>query len=320
MWREIMKSTKKYRKFGAQQQCTVQRLVRRMPTLRSASRHLSSVTPVPQQFYSASGFLLPVFSAFFVCIIFSSCQKVIHIDLNSSDKKYVIEGVVTNQPGTTEVLISQTKNFDESNNFVGVAGAAVSIADSVGNVTPLTETSPGVYQSASLTGTIGMRYLLSVNINGQQFTASSTMPRQVNMDTLYLVKDDLFSGSRMVLNVKFQDPPGKGDSYRFVQYVNNIKEKTLFIWNDDYTDGNINEVTLRYPDDDNNKKIKSGDSLRVDMLCIDPRVYQYWFSLALSGTGSNQSASPANPATNIIGGALGYFSAHTFQTRKMVAP
>lgn len=305
MRKEIVKSTKKFGIYGAQLLRITHRLLRR--------------TLVLQQCYSANRSLIPVLFALFV-FIFSSCQKVIHIDLNSSDKKYVIEGVVTNQAGTAGVLISQTKNFDESNDFVGVAGATVTIADSIGNSTLLTETSPGAYQSASLTGTIGMRYSLSVNINGQQFSATSTMPRQVNMDTLYLIKDDLFGGSRMVLNLKFKDPSGKGDSYRFVQYVNNVKEKTLFIWNDDYSDGNINEVTLRYPDDDNSKKINSGDSLRVDMLCIDPRVYQYWFSLALSGTGSNQSASPANPETNIIGGALGYFSAHTLQTRKMVAP
>jgi hypothetical protein len=55
------------------------------------------------------------------------------------------------------------------------------------------------------------------------------------------------------------------------------------------------------------------------MYCIDKNVYNYFFSL-LQVTGNNggfQSASPDNPITNISGGALGYFSAHTVSRVRM---
>jgi hypothetical protein len=46
-------------------------------------------------------------------------------------------------------------------------------------------------------------------------------------------------------------------------------------------------------------------------------VYNYFLQLRQSsGTGAfNSTASPANPTSNITGGALGYFSAHTTQTQ-----
>ena len=52
---------------------------------------------------------------------------------------------------------------------------------------------------------------------------------------------------------------------------------------------------------------------------IDPVVYKYWFSLSQNATGETQSASPANPVSNIKGGALGYFSAHTISTKSIIA-
>ena len=55
------------------------------------------------------------------------------------------------------------------------------------------------------------------------------------------------------------------------------------------------------------------------MQCIDNAVYKYWFSLNQSATGTSQSASPANAVSNISGGALGYFSVHTVESKTVVA-
>src|SRR4051812_49436229 len=60
-----------------------------------------------------------------IVAIFSSCEKVIDLKLDNAEKKYVIEGIVTDQAGTAKVLISQTKNFDEGNSFIGIPGATV---------------------------------------------------------------------------------------------------------------------------------------------------------------------------------------------------
>src|SRR5690349_3869045 len=98
----------------------------------------------------------------------TSCEKVINIKLDTADKKYVVEGVLTNQPGTCMVLLSQTKDFDAGNEFADVSGATIQITEKDGPVTQLTETSTGVYQ-ANLTGVSGKTYTLSVSIDGQSF-------------------------------------------------------------------------------------------------------------------------------------------------------
>jgi hypothetical protein len=54
------------------------------------------------------------------------------------------------------------------------------------------------------------------------------------------------------------------------------------------------------------------------MNCVDRNIYNYFFTLAnvTSNNSGFENATPANPVTNLTGGALGYFSAHsTQQTR-----
>lgn len=260
----------------------------------------------------------------FAAGLFASCERVIDINLNSAAPKYVIEGVITNQQDVAaKVLISQTKNFDENNTFPPVTGAVVTITDNGGTPVTLAEKSDGSYQTTAFTGTPGHTYALSVTINGAVYTATSTMPVQINMDSLYVSDENLFGDVKKMANIDFVDPAGKGNAYRWVQYVNSKKEKTIFVRDDDLTDGKQVNRKLFYfndDDDDDSRDIKTGDNLRVDMMCIDMNVYKYWYSLNASATGENQQATPANPVTNIKGGALGYFSAHTYQTKEIIVP
>lgn len=255
-----------------------------------------------------------------VLIIFSSCEKVIDVSLNTAAKKYVIEGTLTDGQGGCRVLISQTGDFNEDNSFESISGATVSITDG-DNTISLPEISPGIYADSLVEGVPGKTYTMHVNINGKVFEASSTMPFRTNMDSLYVTDDFLFGEVRKTPNVEFRDPVGKGNNYRFILYINGVKKKNIYIVNDDYSDGNSSSVKLfLFGDDDENKKIKSGDKISVDMLCISPEVYKYWYSLDASATGTNNSASPANPVSNISGDVLGYFSAHTIQSRMTEAP
>lgn len=254
-----------------------------------------------------------------VTMAFASCEKVIDINLDKVEKKYVIEGIVTDVPGTSKILLSKTKDFDEDNSFPGVSGATVQITETGGPVYSLAETSPGVYEQAGLAGISGKTYTLNITVNGESFTASSTMPQKVNLDTIFVTDELLFADTRKIVNVVFKDPPGAGNSYRFIQYVNGIKEKTILIRNDDYSDNRtiVNKLFYFSDNDDDSSNIKTGDHVVIDMLCIDPAIYKYWFSLDRSATGGSGQATPANPVSNIQGGALGYFSAQTLQTKTM---
>jgi hypothetical protein len=249
-----------------------------------------------------------------------SCKKVIKLNLDNSSPKYVIEGTITDSLGTAQVLISQTKDFYANNSFVGVTGAVVTITNDSGVVTPLIATDSGVYTSPLLVGSQNHSYTLNVFVGGQSFIATSTMPSVVTFDSLFITVDNTFGKADKVANVQYKDPPGKGNSYRFIEYINGQQEKTIFVENDDFTDGNkiVSPLNI-FNSDDNNKKINTGDTVRIDMQCIDKQVYLYWYSLTQGSTGSSQSAAPGNPVTNMQGGALGYFSANTLRSKIVVA-
>lgn len=255
--------------------------------------------------------------------ILGSCEKVIDVDLNSAEKKYVIEGVVTDSPGSSFVKISRTKNFGDDNFSDIVSGATVSVQEN-GTTTYTFTKDPNSdnYENSSLIGKSGSRYMLTVTINGQTFTAESTMPSKVNLDSIYVTDELIFTSNRKIVNAVFNDPPGLGNSYRFVQYVNGYKETQTMIRNDEYSDGRkiVNKLFYLSTDDEEKRNIKSGDQVMIDMLCVEPAVYKYWFSLDRSAIGNGQQATPSNPVSNLKGGALGYFSAHTIQTKSLVVP
>ena len=261
---------------------------------------------------------------FLLAILFFSCRKVIDVDIEGVEPIYVVEAVVTDQPGDSRVLLSATKDVSENNQFPAVSGATVSVTDEAGIVTIFNEDSAGTYTAPAFTGVIGKKYSLQIlTTDGKAFTAESRMPEKVNMDTLFITDEILFGDNRKLANINYQDPPGKGQCYRYVQYINGRKTETIFTNNDDYIDGKYVEAKLWYltEDDDNEEeKIKTGDTVRLDLLCIDRAVYKFWFSLNQSATGNSQSASPANAVTNISGGALGYFSAHSIQTKTLIVP
>lgn len=253
-----------------------------------------------------------------------SCEKEIDLDLKGVESKYVIEAVLTDQEGGCKVLISKTKDFTEDNSRITVSDAIVSIKQGDNNYA-LEETTAGTYELATLKGEVNKTYELNVKIGDETFTATSTMPVLVNMDSLYISEEFIFDKTYKLPTVDFMDPSPMGNNYRFLIYVNNVKKKQIFAFNDELSNGRANAIRLYLhvgEDDDHpeNKPIESGDLVRVEMLNIDLPVYKYFFSLENSATGENQSATPANPITNIKGGALGYFSAHTFQQKEIKAP
>jgi len=253
---------------------------------------------------------------------FGSCEKVIDVTLKGADKKVVIDAVLTDHAGDCKVKISQTKNFNDNNNFEGLAGAAVSIRDEDGNTTVLTETATGVFAGSSLTGMPGKKYTLTVSVNGETFTATSTMPQKVPLDSIYVKTQKFFDEEETFANVVFKDPGGVRNYYRFVQSINSKRTKGNFIMDDDLSDGKLFNSTLYFfaDEDEEDQKIKSGDLVTIEMQCIDAATYKYWYSIEQGANGSSSSAAPANPVSNITGGALGYFSAHTVMRSSVTAP
>ncbi len=246
-----------------------------------------------------------------------ACKKTVKVNLNNVSPRIVIEGEIINQPGPYEVRVTKTVNFSDDNIFPPVSGAEVRITDTTNGIGyDLAETSPGLY---TVNGSIGIprhTYQLYVKAEGQVYTALSTMPDVVHLDSVTFAINTDFNGKKdLNAVVNFQDPVGVVNYYQFLEYVNGRLIPNNFVFEDRLSDGRYIEQPL-YND---SSYLQKGDSLLLRMYCIDKNVYNYFFSL-LQVSGNNggfQSASPDNPVTNLSGGALGYFSAHTVSRVRM---
>jgi len=247
-----------------------------------------------------------------------ACKKVIQVDLHEALSRVVIEGEITNLPGTYQVKITRSVPYSNDNSFPPVTGATVMVKDSINGISyPFPESSPGIYATNQFAGIPKHVYKLTVDADGQQYTAISTMPGTVHLDSVTFAINTNFDGKKEInAVVNFQDPPGLGNYYQFIEYLNGRQVPNIFVFEDRLSDARYIEQAL-YND---SSYLQKGDTLQLKMYGIDKGIYDYFFSLAqiVGNNGGFQSASPANPNTNLTGGALGYFSAHTVNEEKLI--
>jgi hypothetical protein len=253
------------------------------------------------------------FLAAVMLLTITSCEKVIDLDLDDDTGKLVIEGSINNKWGVQSVKLSRNVSFTQTNSYPAVSAADVTISDQTGKIYTLKETSPGLYSYSPLSGTAGSVYTLNVSSDGKTYSSSSTMPALVPLDSI-TAKNSLFESEQKEISVHYRDPAGNKNQYRFVLFVNGVQVKNTFAVNDNFSDGRGVNLILRAADD-----IKSGDTVTIEMQCIDPSVYTYWFTLSQQSSGGpGGGTAPANPPGNLSNNALGYFSAHTTQVKSII--
>jgi hypothetical protein len=252
-------------------------------------------------------------------LLISSCEDVIDVDLKTPPNQIVIEGNITDQNTTQVVKISQSVPYTNTNTYPPVIGATVTVTDDTGHTFVFSETTPGTYTGGPLRGQYGHTYNLNVNANSNTYTASSTMPQPIKIDSLS-IKAITFGGNETkIVQVHYKDPADVKNQYRFVLSINNILTKRVYAEDDRLTNGNEVTDQLFYDDDEDNKELVAGDEAKVELQCIDENVFTYWFTLRQqSQNGPGGGVTPGNPPSNISNNALGYFSAHTVDTKTFV--
>ena len=248
----------------------------------------------------------------------SSCKKIIDVDTDNAEAQIVIEGKITDQLVDQEIIISKSVGYNESGIYPKVSGATVKVTDDRGSSYTFREKTPGVYVQA-MRGISGNTYKLNVSINGKTYMASSKMPNRVKLDSIGVVSNSFFGNERKTAAAFLLDPANETNFYHFNLYVNNLFSKRIYVNNDRLTNGNKLRIQLYYEaNDDDDDGLKTGDKITIEAESTDSNIFDYWYALSQqSGRGPNQGTTPANPPSNISNGALGYFSAHTFQTQTM---
>jgi len=242
------------------------------------------------------------------CII-TACQQVVDLNLHTTPAQVVIEGSINNAAGPYRVTITKSVNFYQGNSYPYVSGALVIITDGQAAVIDtLAEVSPGMYETHSILGRPGNTYTLQVLLAGSVYTATSTMPQPVSLDSVtfnYATKNTI----RAVAN--FQDPIGIVNYYKFTTYVNGKYLNELHTFEDRLSDGRY----IREKMDNDTTDIKKGDDVLVSLIGIDKEVNTYLREAQTIAYDNSNLVAPSTPHTNIAGGALGYFSAETISSK-----
>ena len=235
-----------------------------------------------------------------------SCTKVIDLDLEEHEQKVVIEAHVGTETGDNSVIITRSKSFNSPEPILPISGAVVRITNLTdGQVYQLTENF-GVYSNDALAAIEQNTYKLTVEFQGEIYTAQSTVPENVPLTSFTQngsVDDNTFGFSDIAnLVPKYSDPANRKNFYQFVIYRNDSLQNDVLIRDDVVYNGLevSGEIFV---------EARKDDIISIDFQSIDEPVYRYLFGFAKNVT--QTSGTPANPVSNISNGALGYFKAHT---------
>lgn len=237
---------------------------------------------------------------FLLLVTVFSCTKVIQVDLNSVDPKYVVDAAIIAGQTDQYVTITRSLNFDQATDFPPVDNAVVTVSDDAGNSASFQSIGNGRYKATNFAGMVGRNYTVTVLVDGETFTASCSLPTIVPIDTMYqqiyLFGPDTFYG---IIPAHF-DPAIESNYYQFKVEINHKPFEQSILTTDQFTNGNLDVQPLFLP-------IELGDTVRVEMRSIAKPIWTYLNQLLLN---NSQQTTPANPISNFLGGCLGYFSAY----------
>ena len=258
-------------------------------------------------------------AAIVLCSVVISChQDVINIDLTEIGSQIIIEGSITDRDGPYTIKIRRTASHFRQGDYPPVTEAVVRLSDNAGHSETLVQTVPGIYKTHRTQGIPGRTYMLKVSVEGEEYSASSTMPRPIALDSLtYMKVSDQYLGDVAFVSCYFTDHKDVDDYCRFKIYRNGYMLNDDYnLYHGKYTDGE--QVVM----DEFNNMFYLNDYVRIELLTIDKAMYEYWSTLDslldkdFDGDEVDTVFFPLtlfNPSSNLSNNALGYFSAHTMR-------
>lgn len=255
-----------------------------------------------------------------VCVVLAafSCTKRIELELNDdNNRRLVVDAWFTSINKQHEVRLTETTSYYATEEAPKVSGAVVKITGPDVNET-LIEEAPGVYRTSSIAGTIGNTYTLTIEHDGETYEASGFMRDCAPIDAVTVEFEEVEEEEEVdvdgwyVVYINTQELPGLGDDYMWFTYINGEPLRDtlseIFFVTDQFYDGiYIEEADIEYLESPG--EASAGDVLRIEQLNIGRAGFEVLNGIMneTQWNGGLFDAPPANVATNISGGALGFF-------------
>jgi Domain of unknown function (DUF4249) len=249
----------------------------------------------------------------------TSCLR--NVDLAPiSESRIVIEGILL-EGQNLSLQITKTIPKTSTDSFPPVPNASVFLSTQTGQTESLEYAGQGLYTSLSIIGMPQSTYTLAVTLEGETFSATSTMPSHfVRLDSLkhaFVTPQNDSSGTVSKIILSFDDFGGTSDFGILVL----SKNEEFLTPNQFYRDNS--------PEDKQTQKewiiqngLFPGDQLKVEFFQLEPILFNYFKKLdeinSQISIGGLNIAPPENLIGNFDNGAVGFFGAVVLDTISVV--
>jgi hypothetical protein len=259
-----------------------------------------------------------------ILIIYTSCEEVIDVDLNSSDPEIVVEAIIVNGSVCLARLTQTSSYFTHEESGI-IDNASIKISDGI-SIEELDYAGNGIYTGNIIIGTEERIYKIEIKHNGVTYEGISYMPRKTDIISVWYNKDESQSilnphGDKVfTINCQFNDNPDV-DNFYMIRYIEDgeMLEKNYFMLTEH------NNIGGTLTNDRNTVSFSEsifyeGGEVEVQLFSIDESVYNFFKQLndVLFWKNRVIPPTPYNPASNIDNGALGFFAAWAYDSEKIV--
>jgi hypothetical protein len=264
---------------------------------------------------------------YLVFIFASSCTEIIELELDSSDIRLVVDGVITTDTTSHFVRITTSSSYFLNEEPPAVSGALVQIQSGEQSVT-LTETNPesGIYATPSdFYGVKGIQYTLSINLakpvgENTDYEAVTSMPTtEFSIDSIVLEYQEVWDF--YLINLFAKDPPTtdfyKIDALRNGEIITDTAYRSSVTDDRFFNGNNTNGLSVMFLRAD---EVNPGDTITLVLSSITKEYYEFFLELQAESGSSNPlfSGPPANISSNIQQGGLGFFTAQSSVRESLV--
>lgn len=256
-----------------------------------------------------------------VQILFSSCERVIEIDLNSASPSIVAEARLF-KDSVLHVTLTYTSDYYSADSPAIIDDAVIKLYD--GELTEELEyKGNGNYLGKLIKGRAGGQYNLEILYSGIVYSAGSEMPESaVIASTQHIVSHAQSilnpEGRRIVtVSCEFFDDPSEKNFYMicFVADGRMIEDRYFMLSENDANGGSFTRSSNLISFSES--IFYTGSEVEVRLYSMDEGVYNYFYQLddILFWKRRVIPPVPYNPVSNFSNGALGFFAAWTYDSR-----
>jgi len=245
-------------------------------------------------------------------IILTSCEKVIEIDLNSSNPKLVAEGQIE-KDSSVWIKLTYTSDYFTNENAILEENATIKIIDSDNNSEILNYMGNGFYKGENILGVVGQNYRMDITTEKGNYTAVSNLKPPSEIYDIIVSESEMKrpgqTEKKYSLEIKFKQNPATEDYFLLKFYVNNELNSYAMVDDKVFVVGD----TIQYPVIQ--KSFNQNDKVVVRVYSVDKEAFKYHKQISdAAGEGGKpgSSSTPYNPNSNFGPDVLGYFTAWSY--------